>query len=406
MNYNFDEVIPRNETRSFKWDFRKDSGKVIHWDGADPGHGADQTLPMWVADMDFPSPQPVVDALAERVRHGVYGYTYADTPLYDSVVDWMQRRHNWDISADWVRIVPAGIVPGLHMLVQTYINPGEKVLIQPPVYYPFSFAIENNGGEIVNNPLIYEDGKYRMDYEDLERKTADPDVKLAILCSPHNPVGRVWTPEELARFAEICLRNNVLIIADEVHCDLTYEGVTFVPLCTLGAGIAEKTIVCNAPSKTFNLAGLQTSNLIFPGEALRARFDDTLKVVGLFGLNPLSALALETAYNEGEEWLNQLMTYIQGNYNYMAAYFAEHLPQLPIIKPEATYLVWFDCRSLGLDKDALEDLMFNKAKIYFDEGYIFGEEGEGFERINIACPRSIVVDAMERIKRAIDGLND
>ncbi len=405
MIYNFDEVIPRNHTRSYKWDFRKDGGKVVHWDGTDPINGADQILPMWLADMDFPSPQPVEDALAERVRHGVYGYTYADDALHNSVVNWMQKRHNWDISADWVRVVPAGIVPGLHMLVQTYVKPGEKVLIQPPVYYPFSFAIANNGGEVVNNPLIYERGSYYMDYEDLERKTADPSVKMAILCSPHNPVGRVWTREELCRFAEICLRNDVLIIADEVHCDLTYNNVTFVPFCTLGQEVSEKTVVCNAPSKTFNLAGLQTSNLIFPGEALRARFDHTLKVLGLFGLNPFSALALETAYNEGDEWLDQLMTYIQSNYGYMDSYFAEHLPQLSTIQPEATYLVWFDCRGLGLGKDALEDLMFNKAKIYFDEGYIFGEEGEGFERINIACPRAILVDAMERIRKAIDTLN-
>jgi cysteine-S-conjugate beta-lyase len=404
MKYDFDEVIPRSGTRSFKWDFRKQDGKVVQWDGTDPMHGKAQTLPMWVADMDFRCPKPIVDAVTERARQGIYGYTYPDKSLYESITKWFRRRHNWEISDDWIRIVPAGTVPGIHTMVQAFTQPGDKVLIQQPVYYPFSAAIENNGAEIVNNPLIYDNGRYRMDYDDLALKASDPNVKLAILCSPHNPVGRVWTREELKRFADICLDNDVLMIADEIHCDLTFKDVHFTPLATISDEIAERTIVCHAPSKTFNLAGLQTSNLVIPGDAAREKFDEALDVNGLFGLNPLSAVALEAAFNHGEPWLAQMMDYVEGNYNFMVSFFEEHLPQLPIIQPEATYLIWFDCRSLKLDNLALEELMFERAGVYLDEGCIFGPEGDGFERINIACPRSILEDAMVRMKDSIAQL--
>jgi len=400
MQYDFNREINRRGTHSIKWGFMQDEEDPLRAKATEAFFGENRILPLWVADMDFASPRPVVEALIERAEHGLYGYTGKTDSYCEAVVTWMRKRHGWEIAPEWICTTP-GVVPALNMLVRAFVAPGERVLIQRPVYYPFFGAIENNGAEMVVNPLVYENGRYRMDFGDLEEKARDPRVRLAILCSPHNPVGRVWTADELTRFGEICLKNDVLIVSDEIHGDLIYRGNKFVPLASLGEAFAQNAITCTAPSKTFNLAGLHTSNIIISNPELRGRFEKTLQSNGLFGINAFGVVAVEAAYNHGEEWLAQVLDYLEGNLRYLEDYVSGRIPQVTVIRPEGTYLVWMDCRRLGLDKDGLKRLMLKEARVYLDEGFLFGPEGEGFERINIACPRSILVEALERIGNAI-----
>lgn len=404
MKYDFDREIDRKGTQSVKWEFVPDEEKPLGILPTEQFFGEDRMLPMWVADMDFPAPQPVIEALEARARHGIFGYTVPTEAYFQTVVDWMRRRHGWEIEPDWIVTTP-GVIPGLNALVRTFVPKGEKVLIQPPVYHPFYFAVENNERVLTFNPLKYENQAYKMDFDDLEEKVKDPQVKMAILCHPHNPVGRVWSKEELTRLGEICLENDVLVVSDEIHCDLLFRGVSFTPFGSIGEGFAQNAVICTAGSKTFNLAGLHHSNLIVPNPELRGRFMTALRSIGLFGSNIFGQLALETAYNEGEEWLDQLLDYLDDNRQYLEETFAEHIPQIKVVKPEGTYLVWLDCRGLGLDKEGLQKLMREEARLYLDEGYIFGPQGEGFERMNIACPRSILVDALARIKDAVERLS-
>jgi cystathionine beta-lyase len=287
------------------------------------------------------------------------------------------------------------------MLVRTFVAPGEKVLIQPPVYYPFYGAIEHNAAQVVRSPLILDGGRYRMDFDDLAPKLRDPAVKMAILCSPHNPVGRVWSPEELRRFGELCAANDVLIVSDEIHGDLVYAGSKFTPFATIDRDLAQRSVICTAPSKTFNMAGLQTSCIIIPDDDLRARFVRTMESNGLGLTSAFGLVALQAAYDHGEAWLEQALLYLQGNLEHLQAYVAEHIPEFDVIRPEGTYLVWLDCRRLGLDDAALKNLMRERARVYLDEGAMFGPEGEGFERINIACTRSLLTEALDRIRGAI-----
>ena len=324
-------------------------------------------------------------------------------PHLDAVTGWFARRQGWTIDPDWIVTAP-GVVPALNVVVRGFTQPGDKVIVQRPVYYPFFRVTNNNGAEVVSNGLVYENGTYRMDLEDLERKAADPKAKLFIMCSPHNPVGKVWSPEDLKAVAEICARHGVLVVADEIHGDLMHPGVKFTPFATLGDVAADNTIVCTAPSKTFNLAGMHTSNLVIPNKDIRERFQKALAVQGMPGMSPFGIVATEAAYREGEPWLDAVMQYVAGNARRMTEFFSDELPEFKVIQPEGTYLLWFDCRSLGLDQDALEDLMLNKAKIYYDEGYIFGPEGAGFERINIACPRSLLDEALVRMRDAVRAL--
>jgi cystathionine beta-lyase len=399
MNYDFDQELDRKDTQSAKWGVIQDPKNPAKWLATNDYFGDDRILPMWVADMDFPAPKPVVDALVERANHGIYGYTLRTDSYNSAVVDWMQERHGWTISPEWIVSTP-GVVPAINFLVQTFVKPGENVLIQRPVYYPFFPAIENNGGKLVSSSLLLQNGRYEMDFEDFEKKAADPATTLFILCSPHNPVGRVWTKEELERIAEICLKHQVLILSDEIHADLIFSGSTFTPMATLGPDVAEHTIVCTAPSKTFNLAGLHTANIIIPDENKRQRFLMTLARCSMAKwANPFGVVACETAYREGKPWLEQVMAYIEENLNFLEDYIKKHLPAIKLIRPEGTYLVWLDCRGLKMDQWHLRNLMLNKARVFLDEGYIFGPEGVGFERINIACPRSILADALERIRK-------
>jgi len=397
MLYNFDEEIDRSGTSCVKWETRRDernhSTKILEV--------SEDVTPMWVADMDFCSPKPVVDALIKRASHGLYGYTYECDSYYEAVIKWVEKRNHWQIKKEWVVTTP-GVIPALNMIVQTFAEPGDKVLIQTPAYHPFFDVIRNNQLEIVENPLNYQGITYTMDFNDLEKKTRDPGVKIAILCHPHNPVGRVWKREEILRFGEICLANNTLVVSDEIHSDLIYPGVEFIPFASLRNEFAENGISCIAPSKTFNLAGLKTSTILIANSKLRERFEKTLKRNGLGTANLFGILALEVAYNEGEIWLDQLLAYLDGNRQYLETFAANNLPKIKVIHPEGTYLVWIDCRELGLNSNKLVNFFIKNAKIYVESGDIFGKNGDGFIRINIACPRPVLARALDRLKDALN----
>lgn len=403
MKYDFDQEISRKGTNSIKWEYIQSEEAAFKLNKTEEFFGDDRMLPMWIADMDFRAPQPVIDALVERARHGIYGYSEKGSAYFEAVIGWMRKRHAWKIKRNWILPTP-GVVPALALLVQTFVKPGDRVIIQPPVYYPFYLVSEFNGAEIVRNPLLFEDGRYEMDFDDLEAKARDPRVKMLILCSPHNPVGRVWTEQELTRLGEICLANKVRVVSDEIHGDLVYAGTAFTPFARINRDFAQHSITCTAPSKTFNLAGLSTSNIIIANADWRAKFQRTLLNCALLDASIFGSLALEAAYNHGDEWLDQLLVYLKGNLDYLEDYIAANIPQLRVVHPEGTYLVWLDCRELGLDRAARKRLMLEKARVYLEQGTIFGEEGEGFERMNIACPRSVLKEALERIRAAVEGL--
>jgi len=392
MKYDFDRIIDRSQTNSVKWD--KDFLKKKF--------GTDDILPLWVADMDFQCPQPMIDALKKRVENGIYGYSWYKTPAYlDAVSNWMKRRLNWSIDDEWIVFSP-GIVPAICMLIQTFTNVGEKVLIQSPVYYPFFSSVENNGRIIMINQLNYENNRYTFNFDDFEEKAKDPLTKLFVLCSPHNPVGRVWTEKELKKLGEICLENDVLIISDEIHHDLILSGYKHILFSTLSEEFESNTILCTAPSKTFNIAGLNTSNIIIPNEKLRESFLNTISERNsVMNSNIFGITALIAAYNEGEEWLDQVIKYIEGNFQFLKDFVNELLPNIDVIDPEATYLAWLDCNKLGMDDEKLSNFMIKKAKVALDDGKIFGSGGEGFERINVGCPRAILKECMNRIANAL-----
>ncbi|MBM7692041.1 cystathionine beta-lyase [Peribacillus deserti] len=386
MKYDFDKHIIRTNTGSVKWDH------------SETLFGDKDILPMWVADMDFKAPQPVIDALIEKAEHGIFGYTKGLGSYHDAIIGWMKERHKWEVKSEWICHSP-GVVPALNLIVQTFTDPGDKIIIQHPVYYPFTKVIEMNGRTVVSNPLKVENGQYVMDYLDLEEKI-DEEVKMMILCSPHNPVGRVWTREELIRVGEICLKHNILMVSDEVHADLVLKGDHTV-FAAISDEFAQRSIICTAPSKTFNLAGLQTSNIIIPNPEIREKFSNALEANFMGGMNTFGVAATESAYRYGEEWLDQLLVYVQANFDYLAGYIETHLQDLVVYPLEGTYLAWIDCRELGLDHQALEELIHKEAKVALNQGYIFGEGGEGFIRLNLACTRSTLEEGLQRIERAI-----
>jgi len=396
MNNEFNQEIDRRNTSAIKWEIIQDRNDPELWIKTDAYFGKDRMLPMWVADMDLACPEPVLEALAERVKHPIYGYTMADESYFQTVRGWMHRRQGWNIQEDWIVTTP-GVIPALHVAVRTFTSPGQKVLVQRPVYYPFFSAIEDNHRCVISNSLILEDNNYVMDFDDLEKKTADPDVTMAILCSPHNPVARVWTIEEIRNFAEICLKNNVLVVSDEIHGDLIYPGNRFTSIGVLEDELVQNSIVCTAPSKTFNLAGLQNSNIIIPNDKIRHKFKQALKTIGYLGPSPFALVACKAAYDAGEAWLERLLRHLDANMNLLNSEFAQRIPHIPVINPQGTYLVWFDCRALNLDNLELRTRMIEKARVFLDEGYVFGPEGNGFERINIACPQSVLQEAIDRI---------
>lgn len=387
--YDFDAVIDRKNTGSLKWDSLRE-----HF-------GSDDLLPLWVADMDFRSPRPVIDALVERAKHGIYGYSSFEPAYYESVMNWYRRRYGWDIRREWMVYTP-GVVPALNLIVQTFTEAGEGVIVQPPVYYPFFRVIESNGRHPVYNPLKLDGGRYGMDFKDLEKKAGDPQTKLMILCSPHNPVGRVWSREELERLGSICIENGVTVVADEIHSDLRYPGVGFTNFASISERFAKNSITCTSGTKTFNLAGLQISNIIIPDEKLRKAFAEAVFTAGTFMPNAFAATALQAAYDKCEDWLDELMAYIAGNLEFLKEFVRKRLHGVQVIEPEGTYLCWLDFSKLQPDPLKLEKMMRAVAKVALDEGYIFRAGGDGFERINLACPRSILSKALEQISQAVN----
>ncbi len=393
MKYDFDRVIDRTKTNSIKWNkhFLKEYFET------------DDVLPYWVADMDFQCPQPVIDALKERAAEEIYGYSWHKIPAYlDAVVNWMKRRHDWEIKDEW-NVFSPGIVPAIYMLIQTFVNIGEKIIIQPPVYRPFFTGIRNNGRQVLINQLKYENKKYSIDFEDFEEKAKDPLSKMFILCSPHNPVGRVWSEKELKKLGDICLENEILIVSDEIHHDLILSAYKHTLFSTISEEFEKNTIMCTAPSKTFNIAGLQTSNIIIPDKKKRDAFINTIDHRNGVELpNSFGVVALIAAYNEGEDWLSQVLEYIEANFKYLKKFVDEHLPDVDFIDPEGTYLAWLDFRKLGMNDKELREFMLKKAKVALDDGSNFGPGGEGFERINVGCPRSLLKECMMRIVNALN----
>lgn len=378
MKYDFDKTIDRRATNSYKWDSAPEG-----------------VLPMWVADMDFRTASAIIDALQKRVAHGIFGYTRVPDAYYDAVTSWFSRRHGWDIDREWI-IYTSGVVPAVSAVIKALTVPGDKVIVQTPVYNCFFSSIRNNGCEIVSNPLRRTADTYEMDFAALERCAADPRAKVMLLCNPHNPAGRVWTPDELTRLGNICLRNGVTVVADEIHCELVYQGFKYTPFASLSDAFLHRSVTCVSPSKAFNIAGLQIANIVAFDNDLRSRIDKAININEVCDVNPFGVAATIAAYNEGEEWLNQLVDYLHGNYEAMAEFCRRELSEFPITRLEGTYLVWMDCSSLGMPSDALEHALLDDARLWLNAGTMYGAEGEGYMRWNIACPRSVMLDGLNR----------
>ena len=378
MKYDFDKTIDRRATNSYKWD-----------------SATEGVLPMWVADMDFRTAPAIIDALQKRVAHGIFGYTRVPNAYYDAVTSWFSRRHGWDIDREWI-IYTSGVVPAVSAVIKALTVPGDKVIVQTPVYNCFFSSKRNNGCEIVSNPLRRTADTYEMDFDALERCAADPRAKVMLLCNPHNPAGRVWTPDELTRLGNICLRNGVTVVADEIHCELVYQGFKYTPFASLSDAFLHRSVTCVSPSKAFNIAGLQIANIVAFDNDLRSRIDKAININEVCDVNPFGVAATIAAYNEGEEWLNQLVDYLHGNYEAMAEFCRRELPEFPITRLEGTYLVWMDCSSLGMPSDALEHALLDDARLWLNAGTMYGAEGEGYMRWNIACPRSVMLDGLNR----------
>lgn len=378
MKYDFDKTIDRRATNSYKWDSAPEGA-----------------LPMWVADMDFRTAPAIIDALQKRVAHGIFGYTRVPDAYYDAVTSWFRRRHGWDIDREWI-IYTSGVVPAVSAVIKALTVPGDKVIVQTPVYNCFFSSIRNNGCEIVSNPLRRTADTYEMDFDALERCAADPRAKVMLLCNPHNPAGRVWTPDVLTRLGNICLRNGVTVVADEIHCELVYQGFKYTPFASLSDAFLHRSVTCVSPSKAFNIAGLQIANIVAFDNDLRSRIDKAININEVCDVNPFGVAATIAAYNEGEEWLNQLVDYLHGNYEAMAEFCRRELPEFPITRLEGTYLVWMDCSSLGMPSDALEHALLDDARLWLNAGTMYGAEGEGYMRWNIACPRSVMLDGLNR----------
>lgn len=386
--YDFDKEISRRNTNSLKYDF-----------AVERGFPAD-VLPLWVADMDFPAPKPVLDALHRAVDHGIFGYSEVKEDYYKVVSAWFQKRFGWETKPEWLVKTP-GVVFALAMAVRALTEPGDGVLIQPPVYYPFYEVIRDNDRRIVENELVYENGHYAIDFSGFEENIRENKVKLFILCSPHNPVGRVWTKAELQRLGEICEKYGVFVVSDEIHCDLALAEHPHTVFPVACPNLAERSVICTAPSKTFNLAGLQVSNIWIPSEEIRRKFKEEIHRSGYSQLNTLGLVAAKAAYETGGEWLLQCKSYLRGNLDFLRAFLQERLPQIRLVEPEGTYFAWLDCSGLGLGRKELNDLVINKAKLWLDAGHIFGRKSEMFQRAVLACTRKTLERALLQLETAI-----
>ena len=383
MKYNFDEIIPRRGTNSYKWDTPEE----------------ENVLPMWVADMDFRTAPAIIETLRRRVEHGIFGYTKVPQNYYDTIVKWFINRHQWEIDSQWI-IYTSGVVPAISAIIKAMTIPGDKI-VQTPVYNCFYSSIRNNGCKMIANNLIYQEGRYTIDFDDLEHKAADPETKLLLLCNPHNPVGRVWTSEELQRIGDICLQNGVFIIADEIHCELTYEGHNYTPFASLSEEFRLRSATCISPSKAFNLAGLQIANIVAADSNIRSRIDRAINDNEVCDVNPFGVIATIAAYEKSEEWLDALRKYLWENYTYVRYFFKRHLPQYSVLPLEGTYLVWIDCRAAGIGSDNITSCLQNKQKLMVNSGTLYGPGGEGFIRLNIACPRKLLIDGLVRLAKVL-----
>ena len=391
VTYDFDKVIDRRNTDCLKYDFAVQRGRP------------QDVLPFWVADMDFPIAQEITDALVKRCQHGIFGYSEATEGYFAALQNWYLKHFNWQVQRPWLIKTP-GVVFALAMAVKAFTEPREAVLVQQPVYYPFTEVIRDNGREIVNSPLVLKNGHYEIDFADLEQKLANPKVKLMFLCSPHNPVGRVWTKAELRQVGNLCLKHNVITVSDEIHSDFVWDDNVHTPFATLGKEYEQNCIVCTAPSKTFNLAGLQISNIFIPNQKLRRALRKQIDAAGYSQLNTLGLVACQAAYTGGEEWLTQIKAYIRSNIAFIKQYLEEQLPQIKMLPIEGTYLVWLDCSALGMTAAEREQWLWHEAKLWLDGSGIFGAEGEAFERINVACPRATLLQGLEQLKGAVEKL--
>jgi cystathionine beta-lyase len=383
------KYVDRRGTYSVKWDWYE-WNKNLFLDK--------DVLPMWVADMDFEAPEKVIKVLKERIEHGAYGYTFRPRKLKENIVSWLEYKHNWKVDKNWI-LSTHGVIPALNFSIQLYTNPGDKILIQTPVYPTFMSSVKNNNRELVINELVLKDNRYEIDFDDFEEKLKES--KMFILCSPHNPIGRVWSKEELERIGKLCLKHDVLIISDEIHADLTFENVNHTPIASISDDIAQNTITLMAPSKTFNIAGLHYSYTIIKNTELRKIFKKWIIQSGLYGHNLTSIIAANAAYKYGKNWLNKTMEYIEENYYYVKEYFEKNIPEVKVIKSEGTFLVWLDFRQLNLSQNELRELLEKKAKVGLNSGDTFGPGGKGFMRMNIATSRENIEETCKRIKNAL-----
>lgn len=388
MKYNFDEIIDRRGTDSIKWDGMKEV-----W-------GRDDLLPMWVADMDFRTPSCVVDALRQRLEHEVLGYTFPCKDWYASICHWLKHRHQWTVTPDMLTFVP-GIVRGQAFALQCFTNPGDKVLVMPPVYHPFFLVTERLGREVVCSPLDLRDGQYYVNFERFRRDIKG--CKALILCNPHNPGGRVWSLEELQEIAQICKENHTFVISDEIHADLTLSPYKHHPFATVSEAAAQNSLVFMAPSKAFNMAGVASSYAIVADENIRSRFQNFMKAGEFSEGHFMAYIATAAAYRQGEEWLDQMLDYVQANIDFTEEYLQQHIPSVKMIRPQASFLVYLDCRDLKLSQRELVQLFVDKAHLGLNDGMMFGEPGQGFMRMNIGCPRSVLQQALTQLANAIDN---
>ena len=391
MKYDFNKIINRNNTKSLKYDFAKERNMP------------EDLLPLWVADMDFQTSPEIIEALNKAVSHGIYGYSEGKEEYFDAVYSWYNDNFNWQVKKEWLIKTP-GVVFAIVLAINALTNEGDSVLIQNPVYYPFTEVIIDNNRKLVNNSLVRNGKKYEIDFEDFEKKIIENNVKLFILCSPHNPVGRVWKKWVLEKIGNICLKHNVKIVSDEIHSDFVYPENKHIVFSSLDEKYQNITITCTAPTKTFNLAGLQISNIFIPNLEIRKKVLKQLDKVGYSQVNLMGLVACEAAYKYGRQWLNELKEYLLDNLNFLRDYLETNIPQIKLIEPEGTYLIWLDCSALGFEDKELEKFIVEKAKLWLDSGYIFGKEGEGFQRINIACPRETLKKALEQLKEAVDEI--
>lgn len=390
MKFNFDKIIDRTNNFSAKWS------------EMNKNFGTNDLLPMWVADMDFLTAPCVMEALKDRLEQGIFGYTTRPSSYNESIVNWLDNRFSWKINQEWLMFSPA-VITSISLLIQNLTQKNDKIMIQEPVYSPFHSIVESNERNLVISPLVkLDDGSYVMDYEDIEAKIKD--VKVFILCNPHNPVGRVWTREELTRLGEICLKHNVLIISDEIHSDIILKNHKHTPFASISKEFRENTITCMAPTKTFNLAGLQSSFLVISNPYYYEVMDKAFSILDIKRNNAFSLVATEAAYNYGEDWLYELIKYIEDNVDFAIDYIKNHMPQLKVKKPEGTYLLWVDFSNLNVDKKDLKNALINKGRIALSDGSSFGIGGDGYYRINLACPRSMVLEGLKRIEFAIKSL--